>query len=107
MADVLVVTNTVDMEFVDEHEEALVQLEQLAANKRSYEARRDGAMASIATIDAALASAGTRIRRGLVRYKPGLNASLPTPIVDANIDRDTPAQITLRWNAAAVAHRAS
>ena len=107
MSDVLVVTNVVDIEFVDEHEEALVQLEKLAANKRSYEDRRDDAIARLATIDTALADAGMRVRRGLVRYKPGLGAVLPTTIVDTNLDRDTPGEITVRWNAAAVAHRAT
>ncbi len=105
MADTLVVTNQTDRDFVDEHEAILVKLEGLAANKRNWEAKKADAEARIVTIDAALTTTGMRIRRGLVRYKPALDGTLPATLADDAIDRSTPSQITIHWNAAAETFR--
>lgn len=105
MSDVLVVTNVVDIQFVDEHQEALDKVEKLAEAKRFWEARQAAAIAKVAAISAELTKSSMRVRRGLVRYKPALDGILPNPILDTNSDRSTPDEITVRWNDAAVAHR--
>jgi len=105
MSDTLIVTNATDIEFVNEHREALDKIEDLAQQKRFWEKRKNGAIKNIDEIDVQLANSSLRVRRGLVRYKPALDGPLPAIIVDANQDRDTKDEITIRWNAAAVAHR--
>ncbi len=105
VSETLVITDPTDIEFIDEHEDALSKLEKLAANRRNWEARRVDAAARVAIIDAAITVHGTKIRRGLVRYKPALDGNLPIMLTDSNLDRSVVDELTIRWNMTAETYR--
>ena len=82
----IVVSDQADLDYLEDHAEVSARIHYLAKLKLNHEANANAA-------DAAALAVGVRIRRALVRRKPGLDATLPATISDfvvAQIDDAEP-----------------
>lgn len=101
VSNTLVVSIQADREFIEEHELYLDSLERLSAEKRGLETR-------VIAHTAAITSLSVKIRRGLVRYKPGLDSTLPASLTDTHYVKGTDSGTTdtIFWNDEAETQRA-
>lgn len=102
------VTDVADREFIEDNEATAALMAKLSfeaqklINKTAaFEARRDVAVT-------ARDDFGTKVRRGLVRYKAALDGVLEAQITDLIVERDGNGDIVkLHTNAEAAAYRGS